>query len=598
MFKNEYTLSVDIKKTMSSIVPTFVQYDNAALVFKIYDDGKPFNLTGFTKAEVSHIRSDGVFIVGDGEIETLSNGEKVIRYTYAGNEMGRPGFVATSLSVYSSDKKVSIQPFKVSIVGNAYDDFLEATPEVGLLQSLISSVSGVVDQANRASTSASQAVTQANTAVTNANQAITNAAQATNAANAAATNANEKAGIANTAATNANTKATLADEKATLANQAVTNANAAIANVNQAITGANTAKDNANAAATSANQAVTNLSTTITRAETATTNANNAAASVEQAKTDANTATQNANQATTNANTATSNVNTELGLLTTLKATVETAKDNAITATSNANAAATAANTAANNTQAIVNNVVSVGAFSLATSYQKNNIVTNNGSSWIALVNTQNNPLPTLPTTQNTWWRLLAEKGKDGTNGTGSGTVTKVNNVEPDGLGAITLTPSSIGAAPSTHNHTTTNITGLDSALAAKYTKPANGIPSTDLASSIQNSLSKAETALQSVADASTTAKGIVQLNNTLTSTSTSLAATAAQAKALNDKIVSHSNSIATTSAPGHVIPDGTTIVVDSNGRISTASGSGTSIIVSNTAPQSLPTGGIWYQVL
>lgn len=41
----------------------------------------------------------------------------------------------------------------------------------------------------------------------------------------------------------------------------------------------------------------------------------------------------------------------------------------------------------------------------------------------------------------------------------------------------------------------------------------------------------------QDIPTASTTVKGLVQLNNTLTSTSTTQAATAAQAKALNDKI-------------------------------------------------------------
>ncbi|WP_341323350.1 BppU family phage baseplate upper protein [Solibacillus sp. FSL H8-0523] len=345
MFKNEYILSVDIKKSMSTIIPIFVQYDSATLVFKIYDNGKAFDLTDFTSAEVSHKLPDGTVVIGYGALETLSDGIKTIRYTYQGNEMSQPGFVSTSLSVYSADKKVSILPFKVEIVGDTYEESIGASPEIGILQQLITSVSGVSGQATQAVASANQAVAQANIAI--------------------------------------------------------------------------------------------------------------------------------------------------------------------------------------NNAQAIADNTRSIGAFNLSTAYLKNNIVTSNGSSWIALANTQNNPLPTLPTIQNTWWRLLAQKGADGTGG---------------GTGVT-------------------------------------------------------------VVDASTTEKGIVQLNNTLTSTSTSQAVTAAQAKLLNDNLTTHTSIVATTSQAGHVRPDGTTIIIDSNGIISSVGGGGSTgtgegIIVSGTAPPLLPTGGIWYQVL
>jgi hypothetical protein len=48
-------------------------------------------------------------------------------------------------------------------------------------------------------------------------------------------------------------------------------------------------------------------------------------------------------------------------------------------------------------------------------------------------------------------------------------------------------------------------INEVDSNADAKYTKPGTGIPSTDLASAVQTSLGKADTALQSIADDSVT---------------------------------------------------------------------------------------------
>ena len=67
--------------------------------------------------------------------------------------------------------------------------------------------------------------------------------------------------------------------------------------------------------------------------------------------------------------------------------------------------------------QILIDNTGSVGAFVLDGIYKKNNIVEKDGSSWIAKVDTQNNPLPILPSIENTWWRLVAQKGATGEQG-------------------------------------------------------------------------------------------------------------------------------------------------------------------------------------
>jgi hypothetical protein len=65
--------------------------------------------------------------------------------------------------------------------------------------------------------------------------------------------------------------------------------------------------------------------------------------------------------------------------------------------------------------------VVDRGAYSGATAYEANDIVLNNGSTWIALQSTTGNAPPVLPTESDAYWRLLARKGTDGT---GTGDVT------------------------------------------------------------------------------------------------------------------------------------------------------------------------------
>lgn len=59
--------------------------------------------------------------------------------------------------------------------------------------------------------------------------------------------------------------------------------------------------------------------------------------------------------------------------------------------------------------------VVDRGTYSGATAYTANDIVLNNGSTWIALQSTTGNAPPVLPTESDAYWRLLARKGTDGT---------------------------------------------------------------------------------------------------------------------------------------------------------------------------------------
>lgn len=509
MFKNEYTLTVDLKKKMTAITPKFVKYDNATLVFKIFDNGKLYDLTDFTRAEVSHKRPDGKVVLGVGSIETLSNGEFVVRYNYLGSEMNKAGFVETSLSIFSADKKVSILPFKVEIFNDNRDGSVEdSEEEVGILQELIAQVSRVLVEANQAVDSANQAVTSANQAIVDAEAAVASATANATLANDAADNANAKAQLADTAATNANDKATLADEKAQLAEIAANNANNAIVGIDEAKNNANLAADNANNATTNATNATVNANTAITSTELATTKANTATANAISATTNANQvasdtllAKQAAQIATNNANTATTNANEAVVSVNTAKTNAETATNNANNATANANNATQNANTSASNAQAVADNTSSNGNFVLGQAFKKNNLVLDNGSTWIALVNTQNNPLPVLPITENTWWRLVAQRGVDGT-----GSVASVNNISPDVNGNVTLDlgdsiTSVDGFSPSVGGNvvTHTNKAVLDALTDELGQLEYNGVPVGSVSS--VNGQTGAITGLETVTD-------------------------------------------------------------------------------------------------
>ncbi|MFF2795394.1 methyl-accepting chemotaxis protein [Lysinibacillus xylanilyticus] len=227
-------------------------------------------------------------------------------------------------------------------------------------------------------------------------------------------------------------------------NTAITNANEATTNADQATSNANTAAQMANDKVTEATQMIESLASLKTQleqikqqllavnkeAEIAITNANNAALETRNAIQDTNTAITNAEVATQNANQAVQDINVVKDDLT------QTVKDKiteADTAITNANNATDQAKQAAEN----VKGWGTATVWSATTQYEKNNIVTNNGSTWQSLTTNINSG----PSDSNTDWILLAQRGVDGT-----GSVSKVAGKSPDVDGNVTLIPSDIGA--------------------------------------------------------------------------------------------------------------------------------------------------------
>ncbi|MFJ7736390.1 hypothetical protein ACIQ2D_08600 [Lysinibacillus sp. NPDC097287] len=131
---------------------------------------------------------------------------------------------------------------------------------------------------------------------------------------------------------------------------------------------------------------------------------------------------------------------------------VTTVISNAQSATSYANNAAQEAIDAIANIQSIIEDFGSKGVYENGVTYSKNNIVYDDGCSYIYINTTPSsgNPPPIYPVISNDHWHRLADKGASG-----SGAVSKVNGKEPDGTGEVTLTPADISAASSE------NLTGL-----------------------------------------------------------------------------------------------------------------------------------------
>ncbi len=228
----------------------------------------------------------------------------------------------------------------------------------------------------------------------------------------------------------------------------------------EAATDANNATSNANVAADAANHVVQTAIEKITVVEKLLIELEVQQEELEQIKSSlilvseaAQEATANANSATMNANQASDAANAAKENLTNAVITKLNEADTAIT---NAITAATTATQAAES----IEGWGTATAWNSTTSYLKNNVVTDNGSTW--QVTKQN--INSKPTITNTDWILLAQRGVDGTgavssvNGKlpdetgnvdldfGEGTVQKVNGKSPDNAGEVTLVAKDLGS--------------------------------------------------------------------------------------------------------------------------------------------------------
>lgn len=136
-YSNVYTLNVDLKQTMTSVVPTFAQGETGVLRFRLFDDGKDLDTTPYTYSEIVHKLPSGNKVMGNLDL-VIVDGERLLEYRYTGMEMAELGKVEVQLVIQSTNTNVAIRPFKIVIYDDMRDDDLTY---VGILQELIAEVS-------------------------------------------------------------------------------------------------------------------------------------------------------------------------------------------------------------------------------------------------------------------------------------------------------------------------------------------------------------------------------------------------------------------------------------------------------------------------
>lgn len=290
------------------------------------------------------------------------------------------------------------------------------------------------------------------------------------------------------------------------------------------------------------------IDTATLNAETTTAEMETLIGQVETKLTEIQTAITNANNATDDANVLNVALTTLKGELETLKTELQGIVDAESIRVSNENTRISNENTRQSNETARQNaessrvstfdtqmglindalpNVQNLDnrlTWNASTQYFKNNIVEYNGSSFQALQDSLGQTPPTLPTKSNEHWQLLAQRGVDGT-----GSVVSVNGISPDINGNVSINSTDVGSIPSSEKGVANGVATLN---ADGKVVDSNGNLVEGKVTSVNGQIGDVV-----IPDSSTAVKGIVQLNDTLTSTSTTEALTANQGKVLDDKI-------------------------------------------------------------
>lgn len=154
---------------------------------------------------------------------------------------------------------------------------------------------------------------------------------------------------------------------------------------------------------------------------------------------------QRLEDAINDANTNTANAQQTLETINQALSQLQSALDNSNDATNNANNAVADVRAEIITLQDFINQLGNAETYDITKTYQKNNVIEYNGSSFMAIQQTTGNLPPTLPLKRNDYWQLLAQRGVDG-----NGSVSSVNGLGPDINGDVILTTSVIGAASAT----------------------------------------------------------------------------------------------------------------------------------------------------
>ena len=483
--KNTYKIQVDFKRSVINKVPIVTKNDTISFEVSVFDDGKVVNFDNSYTFALFSTRDDDKVIAKEGKFLGVNK----ILFDLGTSETQVVGNVKSVIQIYGSNSRISSFPFSFKVVDDPSIDYAESSVEATLLQSIINNASTTI---NYAKTQGDYAKTQGDYAKTQGDYAKTQG----NFANEKGLYAQQQGDYAKAQGDYAKAQGDYPREQGDYAK-----------------TQGNFANEKGLYAKTQGDYAKTQGDYAKTQGNFANEKGLYAQQQGDYAKTQGDYAKTQGNFAN------------EKGLYAQQQGDYAKAQGDYT-------------RSVISDVQNVIDNMKYLGSYDNTKTYYKNNVVEYNGSSYIAKTTTNGNT--PVGDSNDVYWGILAKRGLDG-----SGSIVSVNNKIPDERGNVTVTASDVGASPTGHTHAFADITskpttlggyGITDAIPNSQKGAANGVATLDGNTKVPTS---------QLPSASTSAAGIVQLNDTVTSTSTTQAATANAVKQVKDAVAAHSAEIA-----------------------------------------------------
>jgi len=201
--QNVFEIDVDIKQKTAIRTPTVTQNDAVVFIFRIFDEGRIYNVQEGSTFTMTSTRADKQAVMTVGEIK----GDNIVQFDLGTTEIEVKGKVESVIQVYDATGRVSTIPFNYTVLNDPSGDYIPSEDEKTLIQKVLGEGPAILTSAQTATNEANTAADRANQAATEVEGATQDALTAANNANQVATNAAEVAYIAGQKAIEADTAA-------------------------------------------------------------------------------------------------------------------------------------------------------------------------------------------------------------------------------------------------------------------------------------------------------------------------------------------------------------------------------------------------------
>lgn len=169
--QDSYDIDVDIKQKTAIKQPTVTQNDAVVFNFRVFDDGRIYNIQSGTTFTMITTRKGKPPVMTEGQ----ATGENTVQFKLGTTELEVVGYVEAVIQVYDAEGRVSTIPFKYEVLNDPSNDYVPSEDEETLIQRVLGDGPQIIEEAEQATTNAYNAVQNVGQAIddiTSTNQSI------------------------------------------------------------------------------------------------------------------------------------------------------------------------------------------------------------------------------------------------------------------------------------------------------------------------------------------------------------------------------------------------------------------------------------------